>query len=145
MDTQHIGLLHAGNIIRAHGTFELEPMPRNHRPIDSRIVFKVKYKADGTYDRHKARLVARGFLARIGIDFFSTFSPMASMTAVRLLCSFAVANGLELKHSDIPSAFIQSDLDSDSSWMKLPAGVSMFDEKSHETILCQVTTRFVWT
>merc|ERR1712091_482798 len=74
------------NGLVALGTFELVPPPKGHRPIDSRLVLKVKYKADGSYAKHKARLVARGFLARLGIDFFSTFSPMASLTAVRVLC-----------------------------------------------------------
>ena len=60
-----------------------EPLPRGHRPLDSRIVLKVKYRANGAFDKLKARLVASGFLAKIGIDFFSTFSPMASMRAVR--------------------------------------------------------------
>ena len=90
------------------GTFDLEPMPPNHRPIDSRLVLKVKYRADGSYDKHKARLVARGFLARLGIDFFSTFSPMASLTAVRVLCSLGLSLGYNIMHSDIPQAFIQS-------------------------------------
>ena len=34
------------------GTFSLEPMPKGHRPIDSRIVLKVKYRADGTFDKN---------------------------------------------------------------------------------------------
>ena len=66
-------------------TFSLEPIPDNQRPIDSRFVLKIKYRADGSYDKHKARLVARGFLAKIGVDFYSTFSPMASLTAVRII------------------------------------------------------------
>jgi len=117
------------------GTFELVPHPMNHKPIDSRLVLKVKYKADGNFDKTKARLVARGFLARAGIDYFSTFSPMASLTSVRALISLAVSQGLPLKHSDIPQAFIQSDLDSQESYMRLPPGISL--EKagtSHEIV-----------
>ena len=73
------------------GTFSLEPLPAGQRALDSRIVLKVKYRADGSFDKNKARLVARGFLARMGTDFFSTFSPMASLTAVRAMCSLAVS------------------------------------------------------
>jgi hypothetical protein len=120
------------------GTFSLEPMPKGHRPIDSRIVLKVKYRADGTFDKNKARLVARGFLAKVGVDFFSTFSPMASLTAVRILCSIAVTNNLPLMHSDIPQAFIQSMLDSDSSWMTLPKGVSLLDTEGNSHTLVKL-------
>mmetsp|Transcript_31437 Transcript_31437/g.97267 ORF Transcript_31437/g.97267 Transcript_31437/m.97267 type:complete len:509 (+) Transcript_31437:5276-6802(+) len=120
----------------ALGTFTLEPMPRNHRPIDSRLVLKVKYKADGSYDKHKARLVARGFLARLGVDFYSTFSPMASLTAVRIMCSLALTMNYSIMHSDIPQAFIQSKLDSDHSWMSLPRGISLRDKtgKGHRIV-----------
>ena len=34
---------------------------------------------------------------------------------------------LPIMHSDIPQAFIQSTLDSDSSWMTLPKGVYLED------------------
>ena len=109
-------------------TFVLEPMPANHRAISSKLVLKIKYRADGSYERHKARLVARGFLARLGVDFFSTFSPMASLTAVRILCSLGLSMGYDIMHSEIPQAFIQSDLDSDYSFMKLPKGISIRDK-----------------
>ena len=56
---------------------------------------------------------------------------MASLTAVRILCSIAVTNNLPLMHSDIPQAFIQSMLDSDSSWMTLPKGVSLLDTEGN--------------
>ena len=118
------------------GTFSLEPLPAGQRALDSRIVLKVKYRADGSFDKNKARLVARGFLARMGTDFFSTFSPMASLTAVRAMCSLAVSLGLPIKHSDIPQAFIQSDLDSKQSYMDLPKGISLRDTdgKLHTTV-----------
>ena len=53
------------------GLLDLQTFSRNHfpevghRPLDSRIVLKVKYRANGAFDKFKARLVARGFLARI--------------------------------------------------------------------------------
>lgn len=102
------------------GAFELVPIPERKRPITSRMVLKVKYRADGEYDKHKARLVARGFLAKVGIEFFSTFSPMASLTSVRAVISMAVEKGFDIWHCDIPSAFIQSEIDSDNTFIELP-------------------------
>ena len=63
---------------------------------------------------------------------------MASLTAVRILCSIAVTNNLPLMHSDIPQAFIQSMLDSDSSWMTLPKGVSLLDTKGNPHTLVKL-------
>ena len=58
----------------------------------------------------------------MGVDYYSTFSPMASLTAVRVLCSLALKNKQPLRHIDIPQAFIQSRIDA-TSFLKLPSGV----------------------
>ena len=75
------------------GTFELirndeatdTPAGLDRKIIGSKLILKVKYNADGTYLKHKGRLVATGFQQRPGFEFWSTFSPMASLTAVRLM------------------------------------------------------------
>ena len=51
----------AGTAGAALGTFELVDRTVDVKELSSRIVLKVKYKADGSYDKHKARLVTRGF------------------------------------------------------------------------------------
>ena len=86
------------------GCFEFVEIPSDRKAIASRIVLKVKYRADGTYDKHKARLVAKGFMERLGSDFFSTYSPMASLTTSRALMAIAVHYGLPIFHSDIRDA-----------------------------------------
>lgn len=42
-------------------TWELIPMPKGADLVACKWVYKLKKKADGTVERHKARLVARGF------------------------------------------------------------------------------------
>ena len=105
------------------GTFDLSAeIPSDRKPISSRIVLRVKYRADGSYDKHKARLVARGFEAIPGLDFYSTFSPMAALTSVRLLLSTAVHENWSIQHADIPQAFCQAKLNTDM-YLKLPQGI----------------------
>ena len=60
------------------------------KPLGSKSVFNIKYLADGSLDKYKERIVALGYMARAGIDFYSTWSPMASLTSIRLICSIAV-------------------------------------------------------
>ncbi|KAI0992340.1 hypothetical protein K3495_g15846, partial [Podosphaera aphanis] len=56
-------------------TWEEVFVPTDANLISTKWVFTVKLKPDGTLDRFKARLVARGFTQRFGIDYKETFAP----------------------------------------------------------------------
>ena len=86
----------------------VSPLPRGSRAIPTKLVLKIKYRADGSYDRHKGRLVVQGFHQRLGKDYFGTFAPMANFTNVRLIISLAVYYGWGLFYADIPQAFLRS-------------------------------------
>jgi len=43
-----------------NNTWDLVKLPYGKQPIGCRWLFKLKFKADGSIDKHKARLVARG-------------------------------------------------------------------------------------
>ena len=77
-------------------TWDLVPRTRNVHPNICKWVYKLKRRADGSIDRFKARLVARGFSQKHGEDFEETFSPMAKMTSFRLLISLATSQGRKL-------------------------------------------------
>ena len=80
-----------------------------------------------SFDKFKARCVVRGFLAKIGLDFYATYSPMASLTTSRMLMALAVHHGLPVHHADIPQAFIQTELNRDI-YIKFPRGVSVRED-----------------
>jgi len=70
-------------------TWSTVPLPPGQQPIGCKWVFKIKYKADDSIERYKARLVAKEFTQREGIDYKDTFAPIAKITTVR--CLLAVA------------------------------------------------------
>jgi hypothetical protein len=77
--------------IEENRTWELVDPPAGCRPIGLKWVFKVKRDERGAIVKHKARLVARGFVQREGIDFEEVFAPVARMESVRLLLALAAA------------------------------------------------------
>ena len=44
--------------------------------------FTIKYKADGTSDRYKVRLVAKGYTQTYGIDCYKMFALVVKMNTI---------------------------------------------------------------
>jgi hypothetical protein len=71
--------------VEQNRTWELVPLLDGHRPISLKWVFKLKKDELSTVIKHKARLVARGFVQQEGIDYDDAFAPMVRMESVRVL------------------------------------------------------------
>ena len=61
-----------------NGTWKIVPSPGDRNIVTCKWVFKVKYLPDGSIDKYKARLVARGFSQKPGEDFGETYAPVVS-------------------------------------------------------------------
>jgi len=86
------------------------PLLGGHRPITLKWVFKLKKDEQGVVIKHKARLVARGFVQQEGIDYDDAFAPVARMESVRVVLTLAAQEGWQVHHMDVKSAFLNSDL-----------------------------------
>jgi hypothetical protein len=91
-------------------TWELADLPRGHNAITLKWVFKLKRDEIGAIVKHKARLVARDFVQREGIDFDDTFALVARMESVRLLFALAAQEGWRVHYMDVKSVFLNGDL-----------------------------------
>jgi hypothetical protein len=52
-------------------------------------VFKVKHGVNGEVERYKAKLVARGFTQKFGVDYNETFAPVAKFVSIRCILALA--------------------------------------------------------
>lgn len=62
-------------------------LPRGTKHIGCKWVFMVKYKADGSLETYKVRLIAKEYTQTYGVDYQETFAPMTTMNTVRILLS----------------------------------------------------------
>ena len=106
-----------------------EPVPRaeaikHGRLFKCKWVFKTKFEPDGSVQRRKGCLVAKGFTQQYGTDFFETFSSVFSDTSLRAILSLAADRDFVLTQWDLKISFVQQKLDVDHMYMEVPEGMS---------------------
>ncbi|RVW60936.1 Retrovirus-related Pol polyprotein from transposon RE1 [Vitis vinifera] len=120
--------------LEKNGTWTITDLPVGKRPVGCKWIFTIKYKADGSVERFKARLVARGFTQSYGIDYQETFAPVAKLNTIRILLSLAVNQDWCLQQLDIKNAFLNEDLE-EEVYMEIPPG---FEESMAKNQVCKL-------
>ena len=92
------------------GTYKLEHVDNKANIIKCRWVYKKKLDVKGRVTEYKARLCAKGFTQRYGIDFYETFAPVAKIKSIRALAQISASEGLIMYQDDVPSAFVRANL-----------------------------------
>lgn len=98
--------------------------------VDSKWIFRIKEEVGGK--RYKARLVARGYSQRRGIDYHETFAPVVRHSSLRTLIALAAKLDLQIDQMDVKTAFLNGDL-KEVVYMKQPNG---FKQKGKEDYVC---------
>jgi hypothetical protein len=89
------------------GAFEEVDLPIGTKTIGLKWVYAYKKNAEGINILEKARVVAQGFNQRPG-QFDETYAPVAKMTSVRVLLTWAAVRDLEIYQFDCKTAFLHA-------------------------------------
>ena len=107
------------NSLDERGTWVIVDKPEGVKVLGSKLVYAKKYLADGTLERYKARLVARGDRQKEGVDFDDTYSPVIRMATFRLLLAIGMMRGAEVHMLDVETAYLYGYVDKEI-YMEIP-------------------------
>eukprot|EP00873_Tetraselmis_striata_P016398 jgi/Tetstr1/436662/TSEL_025457.t1 len=122
------------NSLEKQGTWVVCELPEERTAIPSKWVFKVKYNADGSIARFKARLVVQGCRQRHGIDYAETFAPTMKFTTIRVLFAIAVQYGWNIHQVDVDTAFLYAPVE-EEIYMRPPPGYEQYDARGRPMVL----------
>ena len=86
-------------------TQKLVDLPPGYKAIGCKWVLREKLKLNGSIDKFKTILVAKGFKQKANLDFFDTFSPVTRITSIRLLIAIAAIFDLKIHQMDVKNYF----------------------------------------
>ncbi|GJZ17872.1 retrovirus-related pol polyprotein from transposon TNT 1-94 [Tanacetum coccineum] len=90
-------------------------------------IFKTKFLTDGGIQKHKARLLVKGYAQQQEIDYEETFSPVAQFDTVRIILALAAQKQWKVFQFDVKSAFLNGDLHGEV-YVSQPPGFENFDD-----------------
>ena len=85
------------NPLAKNKTLDLVELPESRKVVGYKWVFKLKKGADDTVPKYIARLVAKGFSQKAGIDFHEIFSPVVKLVSIRIWLPIVALYDLELE------------------------------------------------
>jgi hypothetical protein len=96
--------------LMANDTWDLVPLPKGRKFVRCKWAYRTKYASDGSVERHKVRLVSKGFSQVEGIDYHETFSLVAKMNSICLVLALDASHKWEVHQMDVKYAFLHGDL-----------------------------------
>ena len=104
--------------------WDLVEIPEGTKKVSCKWVYKTKYTSKGKIERFKARLMAKGFTQREGINYTETFSHVSKKDSFRIVMALVAHFDLKLHQMDVKTAFLNGDLH-ESVYMAQPEGFVM--------------------
>ena len=118
--------------LKAAKTWIVVKRPKDRNVVDSKWVLRLKKDSEGKIDKHKARVVAKGFTQVEGVDYYETFAPVARLASIRTVLAIATRNEWKIDTFDFHSAFLNGEFDENEEiYMEQPPGYEEKNKKEY--------------
>jgi hypothetical protein len=127
MEDEYVALM-------SNGTWDFVPLPPDSNVVTDKWVFTHKFRADGTFDRYKARWVLQGFTQRPGVYYGETFSPVVKPATVRIVLTTVVSHNWPIQQLDVKNTFHHGTL-TETVYCCQPTGCA---DPAHLDLVCHL-------
>lgn len=111
------------NELKANKTQALTTLPPDRKVVGCIWVFKLKENVDGSIQKHKVRLVAKGFHQEQGLDYTETFSSMVKPTTIRVILTIDITYKWNIQQIYVNNSFLNGNLHDEVNITKPPSFV----------------------
>ena len=94
------------SMIQKNNTWTLVDRPEGRKVIGMKWIYRTKLNVDNSINKHKARLVVKGYAQIFGVDYSDTFAPIVRLDIIRLLLAISAQKGWKVFQLDVKSAFL---------------------------------------
>ncbi|KAE9298600.1 hypothetical protein PF001_g15852 [Phytophthora fragariae] len=110
-----------------HGTWKLVDRSKSSsgkrvKVLTTKWVLRIKRDENSNILRYKARLVIHGFKQRFGFEYWDTYSPVVRIVTMLLVLLIELLLGLDARHNDVETAFLNSLLRGVTIYVEQPKG-----------------------
>ncbi|KAJ9553048.1 hypothetical protein OSB04_017093 [Centaurea solstitialis] len=115
--------------------WDLVDLPRGHKAIGTKWIFRNKKHERGIVIKNKARLVAQGYTQEEGIDYDDVFAPVARIEAIRLFLAFASYKQFKVFQMDVKSVFLYGNIEEENQFERGVIDKTLFIKKKDTDLL----------
>jgi len=91
--------------LEKYGVFtRVNKLPEGVRPVDTKWVYVVKRKPDGSVEKYKVRKVGRGFTQEQGVNYDETYAQMMRPETLKILLVIALHRDWAIRQWDVVAA-----------------------------------------
>ncbi|OWZ04384.1 Gag-pol Polyprotein [Phytophthora megakarya] len=114
----------------------LTKLPIGYKALPCHWALAMKYNADGSIERFKARLVAQGNHQEFGVNCDEVYAPVARFESLRLVLAIGTILDCHIHQMDVHTAFLDGSMDGEQKvYMYKPPG---YRQSGHEGLVYEL-------